>query len=169
MLDERNLLGDQQSRQVREAIAQIERANRTPDPSRIVAALSLGFWTAMLGRVYETLWRTGLYRIAQCADGKNLGRKDLATPLMKIRELRNRIAHHEPVVYWDLHKANRELLQVTRWLSPPAAQWCAENSRFPRMCPLDLHLEIRQRGAKLVGRDGFEPSTSGLKVRCSTD
>ena len=143
ILDKANLLGDHQPGQVDQAIKKIEKERRDPTPDRIVAALSLSFWTAMLGRAYEQLWRDGLYQIAKRDDGKNLRRKDLATPLMRIRELRNRIAHHEPILYWDLHKTHGLLLQLTHWLSPPAAEWCHKHSRFPTVCPSELHLRIK--------------------------
>ncbi|UHQ19585.1 Abi family protein [Lysobacter sp. KIS68-7] len=139
MLHACNLFGDHQPRQVAEAIDHIARAGRDPIASRVVAALSLGFWTAMFGRAYEETWREGLYRIARREDGKHLRRKDLSTPLMRIRELRNRIAHHEPVIHWDLYKTNNQLMQILHWLSPPAARWCEAHSRFAHVCPVALH------------------------------
>jgi hypothetical protein len=150
MCREADLLGDHQPRQVRDAIDRIEKAGRTPDPARIVSALSLGFWTSMLGRVYEERWREGLYRIARREDGKNLKRKDLTTPLMRIRELRNRIAHHEPIIHWDLHKSHRQMIQLTSWLSPPAAAWCLAHGRFTWTCPEALHMQIKRASLEYV-------------------
>jgi len=136
MLDERNLLGLHQVHQVEDAVLKILRSGKDATPGRIVAALSLSFWTAMLGRAYEALWREGMCAIACRGDGKHPMRKDLSTPLMRIRELRNRIAHHEPILYWDLHKTNVMLMEVMHWLSPSAARWREQNSRFPEVCPL---------------------------------
>ncbi|EBW7423650.1 hypothetical protein DQE15_24470, partial [Salmonella enterica subsp. enterica serovar Stanley] len=61
-------------------------------PGRMVASLTFGYWTAMLGKEYENLWQTTLKDIARREDGKGLTRKALSKPLAPIRTLRNRIA-----------------------------------------------------------------------------
>lgn len=50
--------------------------------------------------------------------------------MTRIRVLRNRIAHHEPIVHWELFDAHERMLLLTRWLSPAAADWCERHSRF---------------------------------------
>ena len=104
-------------------------------PSAIVAALTFGFWTAMLGKEYENLWQTTLKDIGRREDGKGLQRKEFAAPLAPIGTLRNRIAHHEPILYWNLRKHYDAILQMTGWLSPVAAQWCQAHSRFDAVYP----------------------------------
>ncbi|MDZ3835967.1 MAG: Abi family protein [Rhodospirillales bacterium] len=101
----------------------------------VVAALTFSFWTAMFSPVYEDLWQTTLHRVARRENGKGLRRKDLAAPLAHIRVLRNRVAHHEPVLHWDLPKHYDRILEVTRWLSAPADDWCVTYSRFPTVHP----------------------------------
>lgn len=110
-----------------------EKKIETPD--RIVAALTFGYWTSFLGKEYEDLWQTKLHQIAKREDGKGLRRKDFSKPLGPIRMLRNRIAHHEPVLYWDLQKHYRNIVQITRWLSPVAADWTDSHSRFHEVYP----------------------------------
>ncbi len=39
-------------------------------PGRMVAALTFGYWTAMLGKEYEDLWQAKLRRIGQRENGK---------------------------------------------------------------------------------------------------
>jgi hypothetical protein len=87
--------------------------------------------------VYEELWRTMLSAIAVKADGRRLARKQLSRPLTPIRLLRNRIAHHEPILHWDLRKHHGAMLEVTGWLSPAAATWCAGVDRFPAVFPVE--------------------------------
>lgn len=106
-------------------------------PGAMVAALTFSFWTAMLGKEYETLWQQTLKAIARQEDGKGLTRKDFTRPLGPIRLLRNRVAHHEPILYWNLPKHHEAILRLTAWLSPPAAAFCAENDRFPAIYPAD--------------------------------
>lgn len=114
---------------------EIADARKPETPGRLVAALTFGYWTAMVGQQYEDLWQATLKGIARREDGKGLTRKQFSKPLGPIRTLRNRIAHHEPVLHWDLTKHYATILQLTHWLSPVAAQWCRDISRFPGLHP----------------------------------
>jgi len=112
--------------------------NRKPaTPGAIVAAVTFGYWTSFLGTEYETLWQMRLHAIARREDGKGLRRKDFAAPLGPIRMLRNRVAHHEPIVYWDLPKHHAAIARLTRWLSPVAADWASLHDRFPAVHPAE--------------------------------
>ena len=113
----------------------LREARKPETPGRMVAALTFGYWTAMLGKEYEDLWQTTLKDIARREDGKGLTRKAFSRPLAPIRTLRNRIAHHEPILYWSLPKHYEAILQLTAWLSPVAAQWCRDCSRFTAIYP----------------------------------
>lgn len=105
--------------------------------ARIVAALTFGFWTAMLGKEYENLWQKTLKDIARREDGKGLRRKDFTKSLSAIRTLRNRLAHHETVLYWDLPKHYANILQLIGWLSPVAGEWCQAYGRFQSLYPVE--------------------------------
>jgi Abi-like protein len=129
------LLNDRQPDQLSKAIKDLEAVNKMPTAGRIVAALSFGFWTAMFGPHYEGLWRKALHRIAAKPDGTRLRRKDFSGPLTSIRTIRNRIAHHEPIIAWDLPEIHKKMVELTRWLSPAAAAWCRENDRFDHVYP----------------------------------
>jgi hypothetical protein len=142
--DDGVLLAEWQPDQLAKAINDLEQDGKEATPGRIVAALTFGFWTSMFGKDYEVLWQTTLHRVGRRQDGKGLRRKDFSGPLAKIRNLRNRIAHHEPILKWDLPKHHDKIIELTGWLSPPAAAWCAANSRFPELCPAErivLHQE----------------------------
>ncbi len=129
------LLGEWQPAQLAKAIEDIEKERKEATPGRIVAALTFSFWTSMFGKDYETLWQTTLQRIGRRANGKGLRRKDFSTALTPIRTLRNRIAHHEPIIAWNLPKHYGSVLELTDWLSPAAAAWCRMHSRFDRVYP----------------------------------
>jgi hypothetical protein len=126
-----------QREQLDTALADLAREAKEPWPGRVVAALTFSFWTAMLSPAYEELWRSTLSAIATKADGRRLARKQLTRPLTPIRVLRNRVAHHEPVLHWDLPKHHAAMLEVTGWLSPAAADWCKSVDRFPDVYPAD--------------------------------
>lgn len=146
------LLGQWQPDQLAKAVSDIEEHRKEPTPGRIVAALTFSFWTSMFGKDYENLWQTTLHRIARRADGKGLRRKDFSGPLAQIRELRNRTAHHEPVIMWNLPKRYASMLEMMEWLAPAAAAWCQANSRFEQVYPAE-RIELQQ-GARPDGQDG---------------
>lgn len=139
--DKSLLPGDWQSKQVDKAIDDIRSQNREKTAGRIVAELTFGFWTAMLGADYEVLWQTHLHRIARRPGGKGLRRKELSGPMTPMRILRNRVAHHEPILSWNLPKHYQNIIEITEWLSPPAANWCRAHCRFSEVHPAErIHL-----------------------------
>lgn len=129
------LLLENQRRQLEKAIQDLMDDGKPPSPGRLVAALTFSFWTSMLSPAYDALWQTGLHRIAMKGSGKGVARKELSSPLTPIRTLRNRVAHHEPVLQWNLPKHYANILQIIGWLSPPAAVWCRIHSRFESAYP----------------------------------
>ncbi|MDB5644294.1 MAG: hypothetical protein JWN07_3611 [Hyphomicrobiales bacterium] len=131
------LLGEWQPDQLAKGIRDVQSERKEPTPGRIVAALTFSFWTAMFGKDYETLWQTTLHPIGRRPDGKGLRRKDFSGPLTQIRTVRNRIAHHEPIIMWNLPKIYADVLELTGWLSPSAAAWCQALSRFEQVHPAE--------------------------------
>ena len=127
--------GVRQAEQLAKAKADLAEEKKDCAPGRVVAALTFGYWTAFFGPDYEELWRQNLYKIAVHPEGKPLRRKSFSTPLTPIRVLRNRIAHHEPILSWNLPKHYGQILDLTEWLSPSAAQWCRTHSRFLEIHP----------------------------------
>jgi hypothetical protein len=130
------LIVPHQAIQVATAAAELAREGKDPTPGRIVSALTFSFWTTMLGPPYENLWQTHLHRIGRRPDGKGLRRKEFSGPLTPIRILRNRIAHHEPILGWNLPQHHEAILRLTGWLSPGAAVWCFTIDRFAAIYPL---------------------------------
>lgn len=126
---------ENQRQQLAKAMEDIRKESKPPTAGRIVAALSFSFWTAMLSPSYEVLWQISLHRIARRENGKGLRRQELAGPLTPIRTLRNRIAHHEPIIQWNLPRHYENILRITGWLSPAAASWCRTHSRFEQVHP----------------------------------
>ena len=142
--DDGVLLLPNQIQQLEKARADLGKDRKEAVPSRIVAALTFSFWTSMLSPEYENLWQEQLNRIARTPEGKGLARKKLSEPLARIRTLRNRIAHHEPIIRWNLPKHHAVMIEITEWLSPPAARWCRTYSRFDDVYPKErIVLQIK--------------------------
>jgi Abi-like protein len=123
-------LRPRQPEQLNKARRELSRHNKKASPNYMIAALTFGYWTTFLGPDYENLWQKGLHKIARNHNSKGLRRKELSEPLFKLRYLRNRIAHHEPIIHWDLDAHHHDLMTLVSYLSPHAALWLQANSRF---------------------------------------
>lgn len=126
---------DKQRKQVASALEGLSRDGKDGAPGRVVASLTFGFWTAMLSSRYEDQWQQYLRGIAQKENGKGLRRKEMSSPLFTIREIRNRVAHHEPIIDRDLPKHYGNMIRLTRWMSPAAANWTEHHSTFHEIFP----------------------------------
>lgn len=119
-----------QQQKIREVIQKF--GGPTSD-GKIVAELTFGFWTALFGRRYAYLWGRDLHPIFDA--GRPLQRREIARRLNDIRHLRNRIAHHETVIQFDLQETYEQICEITGWLSPAALAWCHQHCRFPTIHP----------------------------------
>lgn len=93
---------------------------------QVVAELTFGFWTALFGKRNNELWGQTLRPVFSAS----VKRKDIARRLSDIRRLRNRIAHHEPIIQQDLPAVHQEIMEVTGWMSVDALAWCNAHCRF---------------------------------------
>ena len=104
----------------------------------VVAGLSFAFWHQLFTRRFDqSLWMTGFSRVFPHALPlpSHALRAAAYADLARLRQLRNRIAHHEPILHWDLPKHHAAMLELTGWLSPAAAEWCRAHGRFDALFP----------------------------------
>ena len=116
--------------------------SRTVVPLRIVEKLCFGFWTSLLssgGRLEEssdrkanyarTLWKPALR--SAFPHRTFLTRRQAQSAFERLRRLRNKVAHHEPIFERPLQEDYRHILTVTGWISSEARLWIERNSRVP--------------------------------------
>ncbi len=127
------VVGPYQGGQVEKAIEALGKDGKEVTGGGVVSGLTFSFWTTMFHKDYETLWQQVLHRIADTGAPRGLKRKSFSGPLTQVRILRNRIAHHEPILGWDLRKHHQRMLEMIGWLSPTAADWCRTHDRFPQV------------------------------------
>ncbi|WP_177420368.1 Abi family protein [endosymbiont of Lamellibrachia barhami] len=78
----------------------LSRQHKVLNPGRIIAELNFGFWSSMLDKCYEqVLWPQLIKTAFPYMPRKIRTRKVLSQQFHKIRQLRNRIFHHEPIWY----------------------------------------------------------------------
>lgn len=130
------LAGEQQK--LEKAKEDLRREQKKITPGQLVATLSFGFWTSLLSRKYDSIWQQYLNVIARKPNGKGIDRKHLNGLLQDIRRLRNRTAHHEPILFMPVMDQYLKIVQIIDWISPPAATWCKRHSRFLTVHPATI-------------------------------
>ncbi|WP_419926456.1 Abi family protein [Candidatus Poriferisocius sp.] len=112
-----------------EAIQHLNDLHKRPTPGRIVAALPFGFWVTLFANAYDTtIWRTDLHNIFA---PRVKDRGGLHDTLDRLRTLRNRIAHHEPIFQRSLKDDYQRIRIVIGLLSRPTLDWQDHHSRVP--------------------------------------
>lgn len=121
----------------RKNIAKARRRLRAPETTgRVVAELSFDFWRFLLVRRHEaTIWRA-LRRQGMPNYPQPQARQPFEDRVERIYKLRNRIAHHEPLIHLDateevrrLDRLSVDLYTLARWIDPAAADWIVSVSR----------------------------------------
>lgn len=113
----------------RERQEQSRGANRPP-LSAVVADLSAGFWVSQLSKSYDVpyVWRYNLQRIFP--NDKTLDRHAAWSICDDVLTLRNRIAHHEPILHLDLDQRHRDLQRVVYAMCSSKYEFCEEICTF---------------------------------------
>lgn len=94
---------------------------------RVVAELTFGFWATLTSAGYgRQFWQPALAAAFPAAKWARL--HDSVADLV---ELRNRIAHHEPIHARDLHKDYQRLIGTAEYVSPRLGWWIDSTSRVP--------------------------------------
>ena len=117
-------------------------SNKASDSSyKVLERISFSFWVELCSsRYYEKIWKKLEVEIPSLLER----RKDFYNKAREIRNLRNVIAHHGPILRRDLFRDHAYLHELTALLDPELANEVKRKSRV-----LDLLLN-----ARLVGSGG---------------
>lgn len=122
-----------QTAMLQKALQNLTVKGKPHTPGRIVAELSFGFWVGLVGKQYNShLWIPALHKAFPNA---KLGRKKAHQTLEELRIFRNRIAHHEPILYRPLGQDFSNIETVLGWICADTASWMRSTS-----CLRDLYL-----------------------------
>jgi hypothetical protein len=111
---------------VADAILRMRRLGRPVTRAGVVAGLPLSFWTRLLGTQYEELWKASLHHAFPHSSGL---RRDVAGRLNRISQLRNDIAHHQPIIGIPVADRHHDMLDLAATVDPAAAEWIGALSR----------------------------------------
>ena len=131
---ERGLLEHNQLGEFARALGNVSRKRHALTAGRIVAELTFGFWVTLLSAPYEQrIWQPNGYALLKAAfPHATASRKEIHTRFNNIRELRNRVAHHEAI--WsrpNLLQEHTHIHEAINWISPPLHQSIHAVDNFP--------------------------------------
>ncbi len=136
-----NLISARDLRDVLATERKLHKQNRKVTPLLIAHNMSLSFWVELMGKRYhKTIWLK-IIKYFPTHPGR---REDFYKRAREIRNLRNLIAHHAPILHRNLLRDHQNLHELTMILDPQLAHEVQKRSRV-----LDLLLNTR-----LVGSGG---------------
>ncbi len=122
-------------------LKRLESKDVEPNVSNLVESLDLSLWIELLSKRYhQKIWMK-LLKYFPTHPGR---REDFYKRAREIRNLRNLIAHHAPILHRNLLRDHQNLHELTMILDPQLAHEVQKRSRV-----LDLLLNTR-----LVGSGG---------------
>lgn len=126
---------NQDKKKLREAIDRQERYREAkPAPrSAIIADLPAGFWVSLLSASYDIpfVWRHNIRRVFP--HEATLGAKEAHAICERLLELRNRIAHHEPIFHLPLLGLHEQMRRIVTAMCRATAAYCDVTCSFQQV------------------------------------
>ncbi|MYB05047.1 MAG: hypothetical protein F4Y24_01715 [Gemmatimonadetes bacterium] len=133
-----SLLADHERQRVEEAKETIRTRGSPMTEGRLISILGFGFWVSLCKRPYEQ-GRSGGPRLWPALATKGFPhlprgkrtRSQVFHALDPLRDLRNRVSHHEPV--WDrrLNRSHQDILETISWINRDLAATLKAHSPLP--------------------------------------
>lgn len=122
---------DEQLGYVREAKRKLAQRGESTSADKVVAELNFGFWTSLFNRkIIIHTSKPLMLAFPRCPKGQRQP-DTIRSKLNKIRSLRNRCFHHEPMVWMPLPALHRDAHEVIKWISPDLQLWLSAHDRLP--------------------------------------
>ncbi|NRH42250.1 Abi family protein [Pseudomonas sp. MS15a(2019)] len=104
---------------------------RVPSKSELIAELSLDFWSNLFRSDYDrTIWQTSIHILFP---QRTFTRAAFKPEIMEINKLRNRIAHHEPILDINTSVIHTKVLNIIAARSQDSSDWVKAHSTFNQM------------------------------------
>lgn len=129
------LRADKALQKLHSSITSAKRDAGAPNPNKVIAEFSFGFWTTLLNSRYNAaFWHELRFAFPHCPKPKRQ-RDPVSRALNQVRDLRNRIFHHEPVLWMTppVEDYHHHIYEVLSWLNHDIAPWVQQFDRFPEV------------------------------------
>ena len=104
----------------------IERAG-SGDRGKLIAELTFDFWSNLFRVDYADFWRTNA-NIAFPGLARGEGRREIQIIAKEINRLRNRVAHHEPILDMNAADLRAKMIRFVALRCPVTSSWMRHHS-----------------------------------------
>jgi hypothetical protein len=165
------MVGFDERQSVEYAEKRIVRRAEPVTPPAIVAELNFGFWSGLLRAEYDpTIWSRPnvIVQSFPYAQGHHRTRRNLFERFDQIRQLRNRVFHHDQVWHLDLKREHEKIIESLGWLNSSLQTATKVLDRFPEVISDDYLMQLKEQLMKacpvetkafLAARRAGEPLT----------
>lgn len=103
---------------IQDAISDLTKKHKPTEENRIIAELNLGFWVNLFDRPYLEIHKKTVKDLFPLATNKQRDIFKIKSDLHSIRNLRNRVFHHEPIWHWhNLNEFVENLRNYILWMN----------------------------------------------------
>lgn len=113
----------------------LQRRKEAQVPDKIVAELTFGFWSTLFNAEFQAeLWQPLRRAFPHCPKTRRQ-RGTISSVVNKLRMLRNRAFHHEPVLWiqGDAGLIHRDGLELLAWMHGSLGPWFGRIDRVPHV------------------------------------
>ena len=108
----------------------VQAAGPSAPSGKVIAELTFGFWRYLSTRAHhQHLWIPYLHK----AFATGTSRPQVDKPIGRLHKLRNRVAHHEPLLRQDLAQRHADLLSIAALISSELHAYVLAHSRVPSL------------------------------------
>lgn len=136
-LPSKPLKHDKALQRLHRSINDAKRDANSTNPNKVIAEFSFGFWTTLLNTRYQNVfWKELRFAFPHCPS-RMRKRHTVSSALNQVRDLRNRVFHHEPVLWMTppVEDHHRHIYDVLSWLNRDIAPWAQTFDRFTAVLP----------------------------------
>lgn len=121
-----------QSKEISKVKIKLKHRRELQTPDKVLAELTFGFWISLFNAQFQTLLWKDLRLVFSYCPKQNRKRHTISTALNQIRDLRNRVFHHEPLLWLAPSLVNQHMtaLTVIKWIDPKLEQWVTRYDRL---------------------------------------
>ena len=127
-------LKDRAKKEIAEAKQKLANECKTVTADNVISNLNFGFWTNLFDSHYVQHTKflpKGIKGVFPHLPKSLHHIKDRRADLDKIRQLRNRVFHHERIIHWkDLDSRHQQIHDVLGWLNPSLRHMAQAVDRF---------------------------------------
>lgn len=122
-----------QSKEVSSAQAKLQKRGETLSTDKIVAELTFGFWSSLFNKQFGLILWADLRLVFPKCPKSIRQRHTISSSLNQIRDLRNRVFHHEPILWITpaLCNQHQRALETLGWIEPKLVAWLGTHDRVP--------------------------------------